>query len=203
MIGPPILLQENMWEYIIALTATWNWDWGRAIPFLGIHKWDFRCIAGIRRDGICKAWWAARGRVTYVSVFSFYTVFFHFLSPSPWLFPFILFLILLSSHPVPRCCPFLLLLLFLFHSSFLHDLLFYSFPPIPPKVLCPETNPGHTFRQTAALLTFQSLIHELRCTSTVFRFSFYCARFNTVSSAARHITLSRRMLGLNPILWQL
>ncbi len=19
------------------------WDWGRAIPFLGIHKWDFRC----------------------------------------------------------------------------------------------------------------------------------------------------------------
>ncbi len=22
-----------------------NWDWGRAIPFLGIHKWDFRCSA--------------------------------------------------------------------------------------------------------------------------------------------------------------
>jgi len=20
-----------------------NWNWGRAIPFLGIHKWDFRC----------------------------------------------------------------------------------------------------------------------------------------------------------------
>ncbi len=20
-----------------------NWDWGRAIPFLGVHKWDFRC----------------------------------------------------------------------------------------------------------------------------------------------------------------
>jgi hypothetical protein len=24
-----------------------NWDWGRAIPFLGIHKWDFcRSVAG-------------------------------------------------------------------------------------------------------------------------------------------------------------
>ncbi len=22
-----------------------NWYWGRAIPFLGIHKWDFRCRA--------------------------------------------------------------------------------------------------------------------------------------------------------------
>jgi hypothetical protein len=22
---------------------SWNWDWCRAIPFLGIHKWDFRC----------------------------------------------------------------------------------------------------------------------------------------------------------------
>ncbi len=22
-----------------------NWDWGRAIPFLGKHKWDFRCSA--------------------------------------------------------------------------------------------------------------------------------------------------------------
>jgi hypothetical protein len=24
-----------------------NWDWGPAIPFLGIHKWDFRCSAMI------------------------------------------------------------------------------------------------------------------------------------------------------------
>ncbi len=23
-----------------------NWDWGRAISFLGIHKWDFRCSVG-------------------------------------------------------------------------------------------------------------------------------------------------------------
>ncbi len=22
-----------------------NWDWGRAFPFLGIHKWDIRCSA--------------------------------------------------------------------------------------------------------------------------------------------------------------
>ncbi len=22
-----------------------NWDWGRVIPFLGLHKWDFRCSA--------------------------------------------------------------------------------------------------------------------------------------------------------------
>ncbi len=34
-----------LWEYI----NRWhthecgNWDWGRAIPFLGIHKWDFCC----------------------------------------------------------------------------------------------------------------------------------------------------------------
>ncbi len=32
-------------------TDTWmwcgNWDWGRAIPFLGIHKWDFRCSVAL------------------------------------------------------------------------------------------------------------------------------------------------------------
>ncbi len=31
-----------------SLTDTWRcgkWDWGRAIPFLGINKWDFRCSA--------------------------------------------------------------------------------------------------------------------------------------------------------------
>ncbi len=33
----------------ISFTDTWMWklrlrrQWGRAIPFLGIHKWDFRC----------------------------------------------------------------------------------------------------------------------------------------------------------------
>ncbi len=46
--GPPILLRENMWtdpgNIYKPLTQTHecgNWDWGRAIPFLGIHKWDF------------------------------------------------------------------------------------------------------------------------------------------------------------------
>jgi hypothetical protein len=35
-----------LWIYKL-LTDTWMWKlgWGRAIPFLGIHKWDFRCSA--------------------------------------------------------------------------------------------------------------------------------------------------------------
>ncbi len=28
-----------------------NWDWGRTIPFLGIHKWDFRCSAKVATEG--------------------------------------------------------------------------------------------------------------------------------------------------------
>ncbi len=52
----PILLQGNMW------TNPWNiyvnrwqthvcgnWDWGRAIPRKGIHKWDFLCSAEFRQ----------------------------------------------------------------------------------------------------------------------------------------------------------
>jgi len=33
------------WKYINRSQAheCGNWDWGRAIPFLGIHKWDFSC----------------------------------------------------------------------------------------------------------------------------------------------------------------
>ncbi len=33
------------WEYISRSQAheCGNWDWGRLIPILGIHKWDFRC----------------------------------------------------------------------------------------------------------------------------------------------------------------
>ncbi len=35
------------WEYIIAhikqIHEFGNWDWGRAIPRKGIHKWDFQC----------------------------------------------------------------------------------------------------------------------------------------------------------------
>ncbi len=36
---------ERSWEYInpSQIHECGNWDWGRAIPFLGIHKWDFRC----------------------------------------------------------------------------------------------------------------------------------------------------------------
>ena len=53
-IGLPILLQEICgpipWEYI-RLWQTHecgNWDWGRAIPFLGIHKRDFHCSVRFR-----------------------------------------------------------------------------------------------------------------------------------------------------------
>ncbi len=49
-IGMPVLLQENTWtdpgniQYNHSLThESGNWDWGREIPVLGIHKWDFRC----------------------------------------------------------------------------------------------------------------------------------------------------------------
>ncbi len=50
-VGLPILLQKNMldrsWEYInrSQTHACENWDCGRAIPFLGIHKWVFRYSA--------------------------------------------------------------------------------------------------------------------------------------------------------------
>jgi hypothetical protein len=51
-IGLPILLQVNKWTdpgYIYInrsqIHECGNWDWVRAIPFLGIHKWDFRCSA--------------------------------------------------------------------------------------------------------------------------------------------------------------
>jgi hypothetical protein len=34
-----------------------NWDWGSAIPFLGIHKWDFRCsVDSLRQLWEHKAW---------------------------------------------------------------------------------------------------------------------------------------------------
>jgi hypothetical protein len=38
---------DRSWEYInVSQThECWNWDWGRAIPRKGIHKWDFRCSA--------------------------------------------------------------------------------------------------------------------------------------------------------------
>ncbi len=39
---------DRSWEYIKrSQTHEWgNWDWGRAISFLGIHKWDFLCSVG-------------------------------------------------------------------------------------------------------------------------------------------------------------
>ncbi len=46
---PPILLQyaDRSWEYINRSQTheCRDWDWGHAIPFLGILKWDFRCSA--------------------------------------------------------------------------------------------------------------------------------------------------------------
>ncbi len=40
---------ERNWEYINRSKTheCGNCDWGRAIPRKGIHKWDFRCCAGI------------------------------------------------------------------------------------------------------------------------------------------------------------
>jgi hypothetical protein len=37
--------EDRSWKYINRSETheCGNWDWGRAIPFLGIHKWDFRC----------------------------------------------------------------------------------------------------------------------------------------------------------------
>ncbi len=41
---------DRTWEYINCSQTheCGNWDWGRAIPFLGIHKQDFRCSASVR-----------------------------------------------------------------------------------------------------------------------------------------------------------
>ena len=50
-IGLPILLQENMWTKYINRSQTHecgNWAWGPANPFLGLHKWDFRCSAWLK-----------------------------------------------------------------------------------------------------------------------------------------------------------
>ncbi len=40
---------DRSWEYIkrSKTLECGNWDWGHAIPFLGIHKWNFRCSAVI------------------------------------------------------------------------------------------------------------------------------------------------------------
>jgi hypothetical protein len=43
-----LLHVDQFLEYVNrSQTHKWgNWDWGRAIPFLGIHKWDFRFSVG-------------------------------------------------------------------------------------------------------------------------------------------------------------
>ncbi len=55
MINLPILLQEICKPILgicKSLTDTWmwNWDWGRAIPRKGIHKWDFSCSVQWYKD---------------------------------------------------------------------------------------------------------------------------------------------------------
>jgi hypothetical protein len=43
---------DQSWEYLnSSQTHEWgNWEWGRAFPFLGIHKWDFRCSSSKLMD---------------------------------------------------------------------------------------------------------------------------------------------------------
>jgi hypothetical protein len=40
---------DRFWEYLNRSQTheCGNWVWGRAIPFLGIHKWDFRCTRSV------------------------------------------------------------------------------------------------------------------------------------------------------------
>ncbi len=58
IIGLPILLQENMWTYLgnilyKSLLDTWMWKLvlRPRIPFLEMHKWDFRCSS---KSELCK-----------------------------------------------------------------------------------------------------------------------------------------------------
>jgi hypothetical protein len=46
-LSPISCVCDRSWKYTNRLQTheCGNWDWGRAIPFLGIHKWDFRCSA--------------------------------------------------------------------------------------------------------------------------------------------------------------
>ncbi len=39
----------NIYNYPSQTHECGNWDWGRAIPRKGIHKWDFRCRADGRK----------------------------------------------------------------------------------------------------------------------------------------------------------
>ena len=44
---------DRLWEYISRSQTheCGNWNWGRAIPRKGIHKWDFRCSAPYAKLG--------------------------------------------------------------------------------------------------------------------------------------------------------
>jgi hypothetical protein len=45
---------DRSWDYINRSQTheCRNWGWGRAIPRKGIHKWDFRCSAGLSKGCI-------------------------------------------------------------------------------------------------------------------------------------------------------
>ncbi len=44
---------DRSWEYINRSQTheRGNWDWGRTIPFLRIHKWDFSCSVSMQGRG--------------------------------------------------------------------------------------------------------------------------------------------------------
>ncbi len=50
---------DRSWEYIYRTQTRecGNWDWGRAIPFLGTHKWYFCCSVGDHCQAICIVWY--------------------------------------------------------------------------------------------------------------------------------------------------
>ncbi len=57
--------KDRSWEYInhSQIHECRNWDLGRAIPFLGIHKWDFRrSLLYIYLGKICPRWCSFRRR---------------------------------------------------------------------------------------------------------------------------------------------
>ncbi len=60
---------DRSWEYINRSQTheCGNWDWGRAVPRKGIHKWDFRCsVYSEQRDSSA---FTAHGRFDRHTVF--------------------------------------------------------------------------------------------------------------------------------------
>ncbi len=60
---------DRSWEYIYRSQTQecGNWDWGRAIPRKGIHKWDFCC--SVVAEGDC-AYTTSRRYIRYLYVLS-------------------------------------------------------------------------------------------------------------------------------------